>query len=139
MNAAPGKTRTCPHCKATILESHSICPGCHHHLRFDSQAAQRQLAAKQALRVDGTIRHAALEEPCEYCIVISVRNERGEEVTRQVVGVGALQPAEKRTFSVAVDLLPVASAAGRPAAPAARPAAPAAAPRKPSSWMSPRR
>ena len=30
-----GKTRTCPHCKAVILESLSICPGCMHHLRFD--------------------------------------------------------------------------------------------------------
>lgn len=134
--AAPGRTRACPHCKATILESHSICPGCHHHLRFDSQAAQRQLAARTALRVEGTIRHAVLEEACEYCIVLSVRNERGEEVTRQVVGVGALQPAEKRTFSVSVDILPAAGAR-RPAppTPAARPAAvPPGAPRKPRSW-----
>ena len=37
-----GKTRTCPHCKATILESLSICPGCLHHLRFDQEAAKRQ-------------------------------------------------------------------------------------------------
>jgi len=34
---AAGKTRTCPHCKATILESLSICPGCLHHLRFDQR------------------------------------------------------------------------------------------------------
>ena len=36
--AAPGRTRTCPHCKATILESASVCPACHHHLRFDPKA-----------------------------------------------------------------------------------------------------
>lgn len=119
--AEPGKTRSCPHCKATILESHSICPGCHHHLRFDSQAAQRQLAARTALRVEGTIRGAVLEEPTEYCLVLSVRNDRGEEVTRQVVSVGALQPGEKRTFSVAVDTLPAAAHVA-PAATAAKPA-----------------
>lgn len=137
--AVPGTTRTCPHCKATILESHSICPGCHHHLRFDSQAAQRQLAARTALRVEGTIRGAVLEEPAEYCLVLSVRNDRGEEVTRQVVSVGALQAGEKRTFSVAVDLLPAAvravpaPAPAKPAAPPP-PRSPAPTPQRPSHW-----
>lgn len=130
--ATPGKTRSCPHCKATILESHSICPGCHHHLRFDSQAAQRQLAARTALRVEGTIRSAAPEENCEYCIVLSVRNERGEEITRQVVGVGALQPAEQRSFTVSVDLLP-AEASRAAAPPAQRPTTPTTPPR-PKVW-----
>jgi hypothetical protein len=102
----PGKTRTCPHCKATILESLSICPGCLHHLRFDQEAAKRQVAATSALRVEGVIRHPPLEEPWEYFVVISVRNDRGEEVTRQVVNVGALQSTEKRTFTLSVDMLP---------------------------------
>ena len=101
-----GKTRTCPHCKATILESLSICPGCLHHLRFDQEAAKRQVAAKSALRVEGVIRHPPVEEAWEYFVVISIRNDRGEEVTRQVVGVGALQGNEKRTFSLSVDTLP---------------------------------
>jgi hypothetical protein len=105
--ATPGKTRTCPHCKATILESLSICPGCMHHLRFDQEAARRQVAATSALRVDGVIRHPPLEEPWEYFVTISVRNERGEEVTRQVVGVGVLHSAEKRTFALSVDVMPV--------------------------------
>jgi len=103
--AAPGKTRTCPHCKATILESLSICPGCLHHLRFDQEAAKRQVAATSALRVEGVIRHPPLEEPWEYFVVISVRNDRGEEVARQVVNVGALQSTEKRTFTLSVDML----------------------------------
>ena len=30
-----GATRTCPHCKATVLQSANICPGCQHHLRFN--------------------------------------------------------------------------------------------------------
>ncbi len=103
---ATGKTRTCPHCKAVILESLTICPGCLHHLRFDSDAAKRQVAANTALRVEGVIRHPPLEEPWEYYVVIAIRNDRGEEVTRQVVNVGALQPAEKRTFALSVEVLP---------------------------------
>ena len=103
---AAGKTRTCPHCKATILESLSICPGCLHHLRFDQEAAKRQVAATSALRVEGVIRHPPLEEPWEYFVVIAVRNDRGEEVTRQVVNVGALQSTEKRTFALSVEVLP---------------------------------
>jgi hypothetical protein len=102
----PGKTRTCPHCKATILESLSICPGCLHHLRFDSEAAKRQVAATSALRVEGLIRHPPLEEPWEYFVVIAIRNDRGEEVARQVVNVGALTGAEKRTFTLSVEMLP---------------------------------
>jgi hypothetical protein len=101
-----GKTRTCPHCKAVILESLSICPGCLHHLRFDQEAAKRQVAANSALRVEGVIRHPPLEEAWEYFVVIAVRNDKGEEVSRQVVNVGSLQPAEKRTFSLSVEVLP---------------------------------
>jgi hypothetical protein len=101
-----GKTRTCPHCKAVILESLSICPGCLHHLRFDQDAAKRQVAASSALRVEGVIRHPPLEEAWEYFVVIAIRNDKGEEVSRQVVNVGSLQPAEKRTFSLSVEVLP---------------------------------
>jgi len=127
----PGKTRTCPHCKATILESLSICPGCLHHLRFDSEAAKRQVAATSALRVEGLIRHPPLEEPWEYFVVIAVRNDRGEEVARQVVNVGALQGAEKRTFTLSVEMLPPQAPVtptrdqpGKPMSPHAAPARP---------------
>jgi hypothetical protein len=101
-----GKTRTCPHCKAVILESLSICPGCMHHLRFDSEAAKRQVAATSALKVEAMIRHPSVEEAWEYYVTISIRNDRGEEVDRQVVNVGALQGAEKRTFTLSVEVLP---------------------------------
>ena len=104
---AAGKTRTCPHCKATILESLTICPGCLHHLRFDQEAAKRQVAANSALRVEGVISHPpTAAEPWEYFVVIAVRNERGEEVARHVVNVGALRNAEKRTFALSVDVMP---------------------------------
>ena len=101
-----GKTRTCPHCKAVILESLSICPGCMHHLRFDSEAAKRQVAATSALKVEGIIRHPPVEDAWEYYVTLSIRNDRGEEVDRQVVNVGALQGAEKRTFTLSVEVLP---------------------------------
>ena len=106
-----GKTRACPHCKATILESLSICPGCLHHLRFDQEAAKRQVAATSALRVDGVIQHPTREEAWEYFVVIAVRNDRGEETTRQVVDVGSLQGTEKRTFTLSVEVLPPSRAA----------------------------
>jgi hypothetical protein len=77
-----------------------------HHLRFDQEAAKRQVAATSALKVEGVIRHPPLQEPWEYYIVIAVRNDRGEEVTRQVVNVGALSGTEKRTFTLSVDVLP---------------------------------
>ena len=99
----PGKTRSCPHCKATILESATVCPGCQHHLRFDP-AAQQALPAATPLRVEGTIRHPPDAGTWEYSIVLAVRNERGEEITRQVVGVGALAPADVRSFTLSVEL-----------------------------------
>jgi hypothetical protein len=77
-----------------------------HHLRFDSEAAKRQVAATSALRVEGLIRHPPLEGPWEYFVTIAIRNDRGEEVARQVVNVGALQGAEKRTFTLSVEMLP---------------------------------
>jgi hypothetical protein len=131
MNAAsrpvsPGKTRACPHCKATILESLSICPGCLHHLRFDQEAAKRQVAAASALRVEGVIQHPSREETWEYFVVIAVRNDRGEEVTRQVVGVGALHGTEKRTFTLSVEVMPP-QAPATPAAPTRTGMAPPAA------------
>jgi hypothetical protein len=64
------------------------------------------VAATSALRVEGLIRHPPLEEPWEYFVTIAIRNDRGEEVARQVVNVGALSGAEKRTFTLSVEMLP---------------------------------
>ena len=99
-----GKTRTCPHCKATILDSASICPACQHHLRFDPGAEQRAKPTSVPLSVEGTIHHPAEGPPWEYSVVLAIRNGRGEEVTRKVVGVGALQPAESCTFALSVEV-----------------------------------
>ncbi|HEY7473125.1 MAG TPA: hypothetical protein VIE68_12340 [Gemmatimonadota bacterium] len=106
----PGKARACPLCKAIILESASVCPACRHHLRFDAKSPQHDWASSVPLRVEGTIRHSAAGEPWEYSVVLAIRDENGEEITRQVLGVGALKPTEQRTFSVEVEVLTPAGA-----------------------------
>lgn len=108
--SVPGTTRICPHCRASILESASVCPACRHHLRFDPGAATRAQPSFTPLRVEGTIQHPAAGEAWEYSVMISIKNEKGEEVTRQVVGVGALQPEEQRTFTLAVEVFTPADA-----------------------------
>jgi hypothetical protein len=102
--ANPGKPRICPHCRATILQSATICPACDHSLRFDSHRTRRAAPSFSPLRVEGTIKHPPAGEPWEYSIVLSILGNRGEEVTRQVVSVGALNPDEKRTFRLAVEV-----------------------------------
>ena len=105
----PGQVRTCPICRATILESASICPGCRHHLRLDARTGPRTWAASSPLRVEGTIRHTTDGDAWEYSVVLAIRNEKGEEIARQVVGVGAMKPEEARTFTLDVEVLsPVA-------------------------------
>ena len=105
-----GATRTCPHCRATILASSASCPQCKGHLRFDATPDRKVLASP--LKIEGTLPGPAPGEAWEYSVVAVVRNERGEEVARHVVGVGAIKPGENRTFSLSVDL--VASTRMRP-------------------------
>ena len=102
-----GRTRSCPHCKATILESAAVCPQCRHHLRFGAAAAVAKAPVEgfTALRVEGSLEHPSRGGDWEYSVVLTIRNERGEELSRQVVGVGALKSAESRTFSLSVDVL----------------------------------
>jgi hypothetical protein len=105
-----GANRLCPHCKATVLQSANICPGCHHHLRFNtvgSSNAETQSPPVPAVRIQGSIHHSVNEEQCEYCVVVAISNERGEKIARHVVGVGALQPGEKHNYSFSVELMPV--------------------------------
>jgi len=89
-----------------ILDSLSVCPGCQHHLRYDQEAMRRQAAAKEALRVEGTFSHPSREAPCEYQVMLSVRNERGDEISRQVMNVGSLRGGEQRTFVMCLEVLP---------------------------------
>ena len=106
----PGQVRTCPLCRATILESASVCPGCRHHLRFDANVGPHAWVSFSPLTVEGTIRHSANGGAWEYSVVLAILDEEGEEIARQVVGVGAVKPAEQRTFALSVEVFtPVAA------------------------------
>ena len=108
----PGATRTCPHCRTTILETASVCPGCKHHLRFDASTGT-DLQRTTSLAVEGSLHSDRPGEAVEYTMVLVIRNERGEEVNRQVVGVGALEGSQSRTFSVTVETNVVPAGKGR--------------------------
>ncbi len=120
-----GKTRACPHCKATILESASVCPACRHYLRFDASAQPAVSPSVPAFRVEGVIQNPENVRHWEYAVVVSIRNDAGEELRRQVVSVGALEPLERRAFSVSVEVFGATDLGGQtPAAVAGTPPAP---------------
>ena len=101
-----GATRECPHCRETILESAGVCPVCRHHLRFDADADVSPEPALTPLRIEGSIRHPADGDPWEYTVVVSIRNDRGEVIAHKLVGVGAMNPNEQRTFTLSVEAVP---------------------------------
>jgi len=102
----PGATRACPHCKETILESASVCPACRHHVKFAEGASVADAANITALRIEGSIRQPADVAAWEYSVVVSIKNDRGEEIGRKLIGVGAMAPNELRTFTLAVEIVP---------------------------------
>ena len=55
------------------------------------------------LRIEGCIRHPADGEPWEYTVVVSIWNDRGEEIARKLIGVGAMNADEQRTFTLSVE------------------------------------
>jgi uncharacterized protein YbaR (Trm112 family) len=99
----PGTTRACPHCREEILESAYVCPACRHHLRFGAASEAPQTPAITPLRIEGSIRHPPEGEPWEYTVVVSIRNDRGVEIARKLIGVGAMNPNEQRTFTLSVE------------------------------------
>jgi hypothetical protein len=101
---APGATRSCPHCRQTILESASVCPACRHHLRFVGGEKARAESTFSPLRVEGTIRHPSESAAWEYSIVVSVLDESGAEISRHVAGVGVIKPFEQRSFTLGVEV-----------------------------------
>lgn len=107
----PGTTRTCPHCRETILESATVCPACRHHLRYDETAATAA-PTQVPLRVEGSIRHPAESEAAEYTVLVTVRNDRGEEIARKLVAVGALLAGEQRGFTLSVEVTPARGRGG---------------------------
>jgi hypothetical protein len=103
-----GESRTCPHCKATILKSSASCPICHHVLRFAAPGTAVQPNVTSCpLLVEGTINHPGEGEALEYSILMEVHDETGKLISRQTLGVGALHRAGKRRFSLRVELASV--------------------------------
>ena len=100
---SPGATRQCPHCRETILESAAVCPACRHHLRFGAGTQAPVEPALTPLCIEGSIRHPAEGESWEYTVVVSIRNDRGEEIAHKLIGVGAMNPNEQRTFTLSVE------------------------------------
>ncbi|HVZ49377.1 MAG TPA: hypothetical protein VG916_11375 [Gemmatimonadaceae bacterium] len=103
---SPGATRTCPHCRATILESETVCPACRHHLRAGRATARAPVPATVLFRVTGTVGNPHPADAIEYSVLLVVSDERGAEVSRQVMGVGALRAEESRTFTLDVRARP---------------------------------
>jgi uncharacterized protein YbaR (Trm112 family) len=104
--AAVGKTRSCPHCRATILESAVVCPACRHHLRFENRRGEQQpqAASHVALKVSGQFAREAAAGPGEYHVVVVIRDAGGAELARKVIGVGGLAPGEERKVELSVEI-----------------------------------
>ena len=83
--AAVGKTRSCPHCRATILESAAVCPACRHHLRFENRRrgdVSPQAASQVAFKVSGEFGRRGAGGPGEYHVVVVIRDAGGAELAR---------------------------------------------------------
>lgn len=100
-----GRTRSCPHCRATILESSAVCPACRHHLRFENRRGEEPGPASQvALKVSGQFARTASAGPGEYHVVVVIRDSHGAELARKVIGVGGLAPGEERKVDLSVEI-----------------------------------
>src|SRR5262245_24404029 len=103
--AIVGKTRSCPHCRATILESAAVCPACRHHLRFETRRGEEPRAASQVvLKVSGEFARKTTSGPGEYHVVVVIRDAGGSELARKVIGVGGLAPGEERKVDLTVEI-----------------------------------
>ena len=103
--ATAGKTRSCPHCRATILESAAVCPACKHHLRFERRrSGQVEPAGEVALKVSGQFSRRATEGQGEYSVVVVIRDAKGTELARKVIGVGGLAPGDERSVDLTVEI-----------------------------------
>jgi uncharacterized protein YbaR (Trm112 family) len=103
--ATVGKTRSCPHCRATILESAAVCPACKHHLRFEQRSSgEPEPAGAVALRVSGQFSQRMKDGPGEYSVVVVIRDAKGTELARKMIGVGGLAPGEERSVDLTVEI-----------------------------------
>lgn len=110
----PGAVRECPHCKESILESAAICPACKHHVRFDANAVGAAPSTHTPLSIEGSFRNPSGDVSWEYTVVLSIRNDRGQEIARKLIGVGAMKPDEERSFSLTVEMAPAKQKGPKP-------------------------
>ena len=52
------------------------------------------------------IRHPAEGGAWEYSVLLTMRDDQGNEIARHVVGVGAMHAGEERTFNLSVEVTP---------------------------------
>lgn len=108
--AEPGRTRACPHCKSTILESADVCPACHHHLRFGADRRAGRARTETLFRIEGVVRPPDPSDAWEYDVVVALYDEKGVELAREVVHVGALRVPASRKCVVSIDAYAAAEA-----------------------------
>jgi hypothetical protein len=56
--------------------------------------------------VEASVQHPGTGDTLEYSIVLEVHDESGKVVSRHSLGVGAMGRAERRTFSLRVEMAP---------------------------------
>jgi hypothetical protein len=100
-----GETRACPHCRTVILASAAVCPKCQHHLRFEpsSPGAPKSAPTATAFHLEGTVRNDGPAPLREYMVVVTVRNEAGEVLGREVVNVGSIRAGDQRSVTLSVE------------------------------------
>ena len=55
------------------------------------------------LLVEGTLQNPG-GDPLEYQVLMEVRDDSGKLLSREIIGVGALHPSERRVFSLRVEM-----------------------------------
>jgi hypothetical protein len=77
---------------------------CRHMLRANTVSFEpRSKLTTCPLLVEGTLENPG-GEAIEYQVLMEVRDDAGKVLTRQIIGVGALQVYEKRIFSLRVEM-----------------------------------
>ena len=89
------------------------------------------------LSIEGSFRNPAGDVAWEYSVVVAIRDDKGKEIARKLIGVGALKPEEVRSFSLSVEMAPAKGKSTPMRSAAVKTQAPA--PPKPASPGSPMR
>ena len=98
-----GESRSCPHCNATILKSATSCPICRHMVRATFSFNPGSALTACPLLVEGTLQNPG-GDPLEYQVLMEVRDDSGKLLCREIIGVCALNPSERRVFSLRVEM-----------------------------------